>query len=308
MKIFTKLMAVGGILFAGIQLIRPAITHPPVTAEIQAPEPVRQVLRNSCYNCHSNETRLAWFDEIAPANWLVAHDVKEARAHLNFSEIGKLAPAAQRAALYEAVNMVRLGAMPLPSYKHAHPGAAVTADGLAILENYLKPFGAVNAVGPEAMSEAAAQTKSVAPAHVADELNGLPFFADYKDWKPISSTDRGDNHTLRQILGNDVAIRAIAEKKVQPWPDGSVFAKIAWDAVPDADGVLQAGKFVQVEFMVKDKAKYASTEGWGFGRWRGADLKPYGKDPGFASECAGCHAPMRKNDYVYTLPLERSGQ
>jgi hypothetical protein len=27
-----------------------------VTAELQAPPEVKQVLRNSCYNCHSNET------------------------------------------------------------------------------------------------------------------------------------------------------------------------------------------------------------------------------------------------------------
>ena len=33
---------------------------------------------------------LAWFDEIVPANWLEASDVKRGRSRLNFSEIGKL--------------------------------------------------------------------------------------------------------------------------------------------------------------------------------------------------------------------------
>ena len=80
--------AVAGLI--AMQFIRPAITHPPVTAEIQVPAPVRQILRNSCYNCHSNETELAWFDRVVPAYWIVSRDVHRARAHLNFSEIGAL--------------------------------------------------------------------------------------------------------------------------------------------------------------------------------------------------------------------------
>src|SRR5271167_129715 len=75
-------------IFVGAQFIRPALVNLPVAAEIQAPENVRRVLRNSCYDCHSNETRLRWFDRINPAYWMVAKDVKEARRHLNFSEIG----------------------------------------------------------------------------------------------------------------------------------------------------------------------------------------------------------------------------
>jgi hypothetical protein len=33
------------------------------------------------------------------------------------------------------------------------------------------------------------------------------------------------------------------------------------------------------------------------------DLRPYGKDAHFVSECTGCHQPVRGNDYVYTLPI-----
>ena len=51
---------------------------------------------------------------------------------------------------------------------------------------------------------------------------------DYKNWKAISSTDRFDNHTMREILGNDVAVKAIADGHINPWPDGTAFAKVAW--------------------------------------------------------------------------------
>src|ERR1700733_5690830 len=98
------------VAFVVIQFIRPELTNPPVTAELQAPAEVKQILRNSCYNCHSNETKLAWFDQVVPAYWLGASDVKRARTHVNFSEIGAQPAAQQRATLYEAVNMIRFGA------------------------------------------------------------------------------------------------------------------------------------------------------------------------------------------------------
>jgi hypothetical protein len=55
--------------------------------------------------------------------------------------------------------------------------------------------------------------------------------------------------------------------------------------------------------MVKDAAKYKAVEGWGWGRWRGLDLKPYGKDAKFVTECTTCHLPVKGDDYVYTLPI-----
>jgi hypothetical protein len=69
------------------------------------------------------------------------------------------------------------------------------------------------------------------------------------------------------------------------------------------DGLVYPGKFIQVELMVKNAGDYKDTEGWGWGRWRGLDLKPYGNDGHFVNECTGCHQPLRGNDYVYTLPV-----
>jgi hypothetical protein len=315
MRLWGKLVVAVVVAGAAVQLVRPKIERPPVSAEIDAPAEVRAVLRNSCYNCHSNETRLSWFDQPVPAYWLVAHDVKEARRRLNFSEIGKLPAAQQRGMLFEAVNQIRLGAMPLPSYRQAHPESTVTAEQLAVLERYLAPFGDLPAAGPEITPTAEhvpgeipkLEHGYVASRVIRAELNGLGFLAGYQTWKPISATDRGDNHTLREILGNDIAVKAIAEKKIMQWPDGAAFAKVAWEAVPDGNGGLQTGKFIQVEFMVKGAKRYASTAGWGWGRWRGMDLKPYGKDAHFTDECVGCHTPVRGNDYVYSLPVERGG-
>ena len=67
--------------------------------------------------------------------------------------------------------------------------------------------------------------------------------------------------------------------------------------------MVQMGAFQQVEFMIKDSRKYASTKGWGWARWLGTDLKPYGTAPEFSNECINCHAPVRRNDHVFTMPI-----
>ncbi len=121
-------VAILGIAFVGIQFIRPELRNSPVTADLQAPPEVKQILKTSCYNCHSNETTLSWFDEPAPAYWLVARDVKEGRERLNFSEIAKLPPAQQQAILFESVSQIELGAMPLLAYQRLHPESVITPE------------------------------------------------------------------------------------------------------------------------------------------------------------------------------------
>ena len=299
MKRFSVVILLLAVAFALLQLARPGIPSQPATAEVQAPPEVRQVLQKSCYSCHSDERKLAWFDEIVPAYWLVRHDVLTARQHLNFSTLGSKPAAAQRATLFEAVNMIQLGAMPLPSFRKLHPETEITPEDMAALKNYLAPWG----TPPTPVAAAQAPAAAMRPETVQAAPNGLAFDDSFEGWKPISTTDRGDNNTFRIILGNDVATRAITSGNLKRWPDGARIAKIAWQQELGADGLLHPGAFIQVELMVKDRARYKDTEGWGWGRWRGLDLKPYGKDAGFVGECTSCHKPLLGNDYVYTLPM-----
>jgi len=179
---------------------------------------------------------------------------------------------------------------------------------LAALKKYLTPANRNEAASAAEITAAGAQydkwiqTASAAPT-VAPAPNGVAFLPDYKSWRAISSTERFDNHTMRQVLGNDVAIKAIAENHINPWPDGAALAKVAWFQQEDENGLVRPGAFFQVEFMMRDSQKYAATLGWGWARWRGADLKPYGKDAAFTNECVGCHLPLRNTNYVFTSPI-----
>jgi len=304
MRIYGKLVIGGVVAFGLLQLVRPSIPAKSTTAVVDAPPQVRDILERSCYSCHSDERRLAWFDQVVPAYWLVRQDILTARERLNFSTLGAKPPATQKAVLYEAVNMIQMGAMPLPRFLTLHPEAKVTPEKLAILKAYLTPWTSAPKprTGAVAPNPAVAQP-SVSLAGVQPEFNGVPFDPAFKNWKPISLTDRGDNNTFRFVLGNEIAVRAAQSGHISPWPNGSRFAKIAWQQDPRSDGLVYLGEFVQAELMLKDAGRYKNTDGWGWGRWRGADLKPYGEDARFVNECTGCHMPVRGNDDVYTLPM-----
>jgi len=291
-----------GALFVLAQLVRPVIPTKPATAEVQAPPAVKLILNKSCYSCHSDELQLSWFDKIEPVYMLVRHDILNARTHLNFSRLGSAPLAVQRAKLFEAVNMIQLGAMPLPQFVALHPDARVSPEELAELKAYLAPWATKTGLPGVKPEDDAAATRFSLSA-VQPERNGLSFDPSFESWNLISTTDRGDNNTFRFILGNDDAVKAAQSDNISPWPDGTRFAKLAWQQELGEDGLIHPGKFIQVELMVKDARRYKDTDGWGWGRWRGLDLKPYGEDAHFISECTGCHMPVRGNDYVYTLPI-----
>jgi hypothetical protein len=305
MRTFGKLIGAGIVVFVALQAVRPGIPAKPATAELQTPPEVKQILEKDCYSCHSDQRRLSWFDQIVPGYWLVRHDILSARDHLNFSTLGSKPAPAQKATLYEAVNMIQLGAMPLPSFLKLHPDARVTPEELATLKEYLAPWtpAPISIVNSPGGSDGKTSASPVSLQSVQPEFNGFPFDPGFESWELLSTTDRGDNNTFRFILGNDVAVKASETGNVSPWPDGTRFAKIAWQQETGPDGLVHPGKFVQVELMLKNASMYKDTEGWGWGRWRGLDLKPYGKDVNFVNECTGCHRPLRGNDYVYTLPI-----
>lgn len=131
--------------------------------------------------------------------------------------------------------------------------------------------------------------------------NGITLYPDYISWKIIAPSYREDRGQIRIITGNEIAVAALRAGK-KPLPDGSVLAKVAWKAEknPSFPVATEPTAFAQVEFMVKDAEKYKDTGGWGFARFVGSELKPYGKDPGFVAECFGCHTPVAGNDYLFT--------
>jgi hypothetical protein len=296
------------VVFLGLQLIRPEIAKKPVTGDIEAPAEVKAILKRACYDCHSNETHLRWFDKVSPIYWRVAAHVKAGRAGLNFSEWDKLSPADKKAKLWEAVNQITAGAMPLKDYELVHGNSKISKQDISVLKKYLVKM-IENKTADTAIINAATkqratwqQEKPVAKLPVA--LNGITYLPDYKNWQPISTTERMDNGTMRVIFGNDVAVKAIHDGHVNPWPNGTIFAKVAWDQLQDNKGNVTTGAFKQVEYMIKNTERFKNTEGWGFARFKTPKMVPYGKTAMFTTECLNCHRPEADRDFVFTSPLK----
>lgn len=118
-----------------MQLVPYRVTNPPVGAEPKWDSPrTRQLAKVACFNCHSNETKTKWFEDVAPLSWWVTNHVRDGRDALNFSEWNRGGEGG------DAAETVRDGSMP-PSYYTwfgMHPDAELTpaerkelADGLS---------------------------------------------------------------------------------------------------------------------------------------------------------------------------------
>jgi hypothetical protein len=84
---------------------------------------VANLLKTSCYSCHSNETVYPWYSYVAPSSWLVKRDVAEGRDELNFSTWTELDQRKMIKKLDDIVTEVGEGNMPMPMYTLIHSSA-----------------------------------------------------------------------------------------------------------------------------------------------------------------------------------------
>lgn len=294
-------------IFVGLQLTRPDIKNKPHEGEINVPPDVSAILKRSCYDCHSNQSDPTWFDQIAPATHLVAHDINKARARFNFSEWSKIPSGVQQVLLWEMVNAIEQKKMPLNRYLTIHPGAIVSPSELDVLKHYVNTLPARSKVDTARIIRAAnlLPEKTVLPVNRRISPTGITYSDDYKTWKVLSVTDKFDGGSMRVVYGNDIMIKAIRDKQI-PFPDGAQIVKAVWGKqMEDAEGNIFPGNFQNVQFMVKDSKKYKSTEGWGFAKFDGLDLRPFGKTLAFANTCINCHKLLvTKNDFVFNIPTK----
>ena len=115
--------------FALIQLIPYGRDHtnPPVTAEPTWDSPrTRELAKQACFDCHSNETVWPWYSSVAPVSWLVQRDVDEGRSKMNFSEWPQLPAGGGAAIAAEAAEVIDGGEMPPIQYRLIHSGARLS--------------------------------------------------------------------------------------------------------------------------------------------------------------------------------------
>lgn len=130
------LAAVLIVAFIGIQFVHIDRTNPPITGEIETPAPVKEILRRSCYDCHSNETVWPWYSYIAPASWLLESDVNKGREELNFSEWSGYDEKRKLKKIKEIWEEVNEGEMPEWDYVIMHSEAGLSEADKQIIRDW----------------------------------------------------------------------------------------------------------------------------------------------------------------------------
>jgi hypothetical protein len=137
-------------LVVAFQLAPVDRANPPVEEPLAMPPRVAEIVHESCYDCHSHETRWPWYGYVAPVSWLVARDVREAREHLNLSTWNRYDAEERAEHLEEMFEEVEEGEMPPWFYTPLHPAARLSVQERSLLRDWLRAAGSRGGDGDEA--------------------------------------------------------------------------------------------------------------------------------------------------------------
>lgn len=141
---FKKIILWSIVALVAIQLIPVDRTNLPVKKSenfvdiFQTPENVKEILKNACYDCHTNETVYPDYAYIAPISWSIKDHVNEGREHANFSIWGTYNKEIKQSILEKSAKTIREGSMPLPGYIVYHHSANLNAGEKKVLSDYFE--------------------------------------------------------------------------------------------------------------------------------------------------------------------------
>ncbi|SDL87394.1 Haem-binding domain-containing protein [Daejeonella rubra] len=132
------------IIMVIIQFVKPARNQSVqastggIASVINVPENVQAILQNSCYDCHSNNTRYPWYATLQPGAWWMAWHIEEGKAELNFDEFGNYSKRRQLSKLKAIQGSIEDKSMPLPSYTFIHRAANLSKTDRNLLKDWIE--------------------------------------------------------------------------------------------------------------------------------------------------------------------------
>ena len=94
---------------------------------------IATILRDNCYDCHSNQTNYPWYSEITPINYWLEEHIVDGKKHFNVSAWDTYSARKKDHKLEELIEYVEQGEMPLDSYTWLH-GDLSTQDTETLLQ------------------------------------------------------------------------------------------------------------------------------------------------------------------------------
>ncbi|NJX16617.1 heme-binding domain-containing protein [Tamlana crocina] len=144
MKMIKKIVLALLILFVVAQFFGPDKNQgdlssiEPFLAETNPPEDVKLILKETCYDCHSDYTRYPWYNNITPVNYWLNHHVEDGKKHFNVSNWEGTSLKRKDHKFEELIEMVEDKEMPLKSYTWTHGEANLTDAQIESVVNWAK--------------------------------------------------------------------------------------------------------------------------------------------------------------------------
>ncbi len=104
----------------------------------KVPANVAAILKVSCYDCHSNNTRYPWYSELQPGAWFMARHIKKGKEELNFDEFNNYSKRRKKAKIKSIISQIEKEEMPLKSYLLLHPDAGLTPNKKKVLLQFFQ--------------------------------------------------------------------------------------------------------------------------------------------------------------------------
>ena len=126
MKILKKILWVLVAVFVFIQFYPSPKNNTPgspktaIAMKFTVPPDVDEILRTSCYDCHSDVTIYPWYAHVQPAEWWLAGHIRDGKRKLNFDEFATYKASRQYQKFGDIKAQISEGEMPLSSYTLIH--------------------------------------------------------------------------------------------------------------------------------------------------------------------------------------------
>jgi len=109
-----------------------------ISKKFQVSADVRIILDKACMDCHSNNTRYPWYNNIQPVAWWLNDHIIDGKKELNFDEFANRRPRFQYRRMQQTIDLVKKEEMPLDSYTWTHKDAILSDDEKTKLYDWAK--------------------------------------------------------------------------------------------------------------------------------------------------------------------------
>ncbi|MFY0602827.1 MAG: heme-binding domain-containing protein [Flavobacteriaceae bacterium] len=144
MKILKKVLVFLLVVFVIMQFFGPEKNEGDLTSidafftETNPPENVKILLKETCFDCHSNSTKYPWYNNITPVNYWLAGHIDHGKEELNFSNWNTYSVKRKEHKMEEVWEEVKKKKMPLDSYTWTHADANLTKEQIEVIVTWAK--------------------------------------------------------------------------------------------------------------------------------------------------------------------------